>query len=387
MPSGHSTRGASSMYRWQNCPGSVKLSENMESKSSYYAAEGTVAHHLGEKCLENGWLPKRFLGETFKQDGFDIEVTQDMVDAVSEYVAYVREKIGSTPASKDWAIEHKFHIKELHESLFGTADFTLFDKKTGLLEVIDYKHGAGIPVEVVDNPQLLYYGLGAVRSGRFTGVKELKLTIVQPRCPHPDGPARSWDVDIVDLIDWEADLLDAVAATEADTPPLRMGKWCRFCPAAAVCPEAVDKANELAEREFGPQQAYDPAELSKALEWADIMKVWAQRVHEFAYQEAEQGHVPPGYKLVEKQARRYWIDPDPVVATLKEQGYEEFDIYKMDLKSPAQIEKLLGKKNKDLVADYIEKRSNGHTLAPESDSREPVKESAEQAFSPVSSSQ
>ncbi|MCH8328897.1 MAG: DUF2800 domain-containing protein, partial [Nanoarchaeota archaeon] len=48
----HSKIGASSMYRWSNCPGSVKLSEGMTSESSIYAIEGTAAHEVVGLALE-----------------------------------------------------------------------------------------------------------------------------------------------------------------------------------------------------------------------------------------------------------------------------------------------------------------------------------------------
>lgn len=68
------------MYRWSKCPGSVKLSEGIESRSSAFAEEGTKAHELGEK-----WLLE---GETAIA-GYPV----DMVENVSVYVDAVMERV------------------------------------------------------------------------------------------------------------------------------------------------------------------------------------------------------------------------------------------------------------------------------------------------------
>lgn len=76
----HSKIGASSMKRWAACPGSVKLSEGIESRSSVFAEEGAKAHELGEKWLKEG--------ETALA-GYPI----DMIEHVSVYVDAVMERV------------------------------------------------------------------------------------------------------------------------------------------------------------------------------------------------------------------------------------------------------------------------------------------------------
>ena len=50
MPSSHARLSASSAERWINCPGSIKLAEelNLKGTSSAYADEGTLAHSVAE---------------------------------------------------------------------------------------------------------------------------------------------------------------------------------------------------------------------------------------------------------------------------------------------------------------------------------------------------
>ena len=56
----HSKIGASSMYRWSKCPGSVRLCEGIKSVSSVYADEGTRAHELAASLLgaQSGHWPR-----------------------------------------------------------------------------------------------------------------------------------------------------------------------------------------------------------------------------------------------------------------------------------------------------------------------------------------
>ena len=62
----HSRIGASSMHRWSACPGSVVLSEGIESRSSDDAKLGTAAHALAEACLNQGLDAADFRGWTIR---------------------------------------------------------------------------------------------------------------------------------------------------------------------------------------------------------------------------------------------------------------------------------------------------------------------------------
>lgn len=355
----HSKVGASSMYRWANCPGSVRECAKVPAKeSSVYAAEGTKAHELAAKALHTGLDPIS---------------ASDADGAVQVYLDHVRSLV--TP-SDTLLIEQGFHLKELHQNLYGTADAVVWKPDEKHLHVIDYKHGAGVMVDVKGNPQLRYYALGALLSSGFPATK-VTTTIVQPRCPHPDGAIRSETFDAFDLVDWAADLVDAVKRTEDPNAPLNPGDHCRFCPAAAVCPALHERATSLARSEFSPTAIYEPAKLKQALDARPIMRAWLTALDEFAYAEAMAGRLPAevGYKLVEKRANRKWVDEDLAVEALRKGGLKDDQIFETpELKSPAQVEKLVGKKGfKPIEADYVTKESSGFTLVPVEDPRQPVR--------------
>jgi hypothetical protein len=367
----HSVWGASSRKRWGSCPGSVKLCEGIPSTTSAYAAEGTQAHDLAESVL---------LGKavSFPSD--------EMREAVAVYTDFVNELSDDDQSSR--LIEHRFDLKSLHPGLFGTCDAIVFNRATGVLYVVDFKYGAGLAVEVLEggkpNAQLSYYALGAALTCDFKP-REIEIVIVQPRCPHPDGPIRRLAFDAVDLIDIAADILDEVERTKDPNAPLVAGEHCRFCPAAHICPELHKNALAIAQQEFTPAFSYDPAKLSQTLEWLPVLESWIKNVREFAYREAEHGRVPPGWKLVQKRATRRWTNEESVVDTLiGVDGLTGDDIYETKLKSPAQIEKLIGKREfQETLGPLTIAESSGYALAHESDKREPVRLDAAAAFKPT----
>lgn len=381
----HSKLGASSAHRWMACPGSVRLSVGLESRSSIYAAEGSAAHALAAKCLENG-NDAGVYGGTWEHDGHTGEITEDMTDAVQVYLDAVREDSIEAGESPYRLVEHKFHLKDVHPDLYGTADCVQVWPTLRLMRVYDYKHGAGVAVDVDANPQLLYYALGALLSYKKP-VSEVELVVVQPRCDHPDGRVRRWRIKAVDLLAFEADLLDAVKRTEDPAAPLVLGEHCHWCPAAAICPEAKRRAQEAARMEFSNDVPYDPAALAETLKLLPAIEGWAKTVREFAYGEAQHGRTPPGFKLVDKRPTRKWKVDDGVVETeLSKIGLGKDDIYApREVKSPAQIEKVIGKgkKNADkleVVGTLCTLVSSGTKLVPESEPGEPVKRSAQEDF-------
>lgn len=361
----HSKLGASSMYRWSACPGSVRASEGIVSASSKYAEEGTEAHEFAADYLVRGSV-------AIKPDT-DIE----MVEAVKEYADHVRSLI--EPGKTKMLIEHRFDLSSIYPGCFGTADCVVWDPRTHVLHVVDYKHGQGIAVEAKDNPQLRYYALGALVTCGFPA-ERVVMTIVQPRCFHPDGPVRSEVIDAIDLLDFSVDLVDYARATEAPDAPLVPGDHCRFCPAAATCPALVSKAQEVAKLEFRKDLSYDPAQLKLALDSRPALLAWLKALDEFAYAEAEAGRCPPGYKLVAKRATRKWRSEGEVVDKL-ESVLTDAELYEpRTVKSPAQLEKVV---DKALFADLVVAESSGHTLVPESDKRPAVKPGAKEEFSVV----
>ena len=381
----HSPLGASQYERWGACPGSVALCKDIESVSTIYAAEGTVAHEVAADIL----LGKMATPPGTKRwcDGFEIEVTQEMLDYVQEYVDLINSEVKDVGGNMlcQTSVEQSFELKSLHPDLWGRSDFTAYYPDFGLLRVYDFKYGAGVPVEVKDNKQEKYYALGALlglETKKDKHVSRVELIICQPRCPHEDGTVRRDSFDAIDLIDFEADLLRAVKQTEKKDAPLIPGEHCRWCSASPTCPELNKKALALSKIEFGDSKT-NISRLSKVLEFLPIMETWVKNVRAAAYAELKAGKPIPGWKLVAKRATRHWTAD--AEAWLLEKLSEEHVYVERKLKSPAQIEKGLkewtgNKSIKTDMKDYVAKISSGTTMAPASDKRQEVIEGPKADF-------
>lgn len=368
----HSKIGASSYHRWSVCPGSVKLCEKAPNLSSKYADEGTLAHEIAAAML---------LG-TYSEEDVIVEPEPEMLEAVKVYVDFV---IGLRPTATKILVEHQFNLSAIYPGLFGTADAVLYHADKKLLRVIDYKHGAGIAVEVLEdgeaNLQLVYYALGALVSLKLP-VDHVEITIVQPRCPHPNGPIRSHLFNAIELLDFATDLIEAAKRTEEPSAPLVPGDHCGFCNAKGMCPKLHEKSLQLAQEVFSPQLSYDPKKLSETLSMLDAVEAWVKGVREFAYAEAQHGRPPPGWKLVQKRATRKWKDEEEARRKLiaKADLNYETAMTLPELKSPAQIEKLIDKKHKPLLEELVVSVSSGVTLAPETDKRPAISAAPKDVF-------
>jgi hypothetical protein len=302
------------------------------------------------------------------------------MDAIQVYVDYVQNLRDQKPDLE--MVEQKFDLSAYHPKLFGTTDYCCYFKNTGTLHVVDYKHGAGVPVEVEENEQLMYYGVGAIHANRLP-LKNLVLTIVQPRCWHKDGPIRSWSTDIFTIVEYVDELVKNALNTERPNAPLKTGEHCRWCSAQGVCPQMSQKSLLAAQSVFSPSY-YDPEKLSETLKILDQVEAWAKSVRSFAYQEAEAGRIPPGFKLVDKRASRKWregISGVDFAMSFPEITSSEF--FEMKMKTVAQVEKMLPKHLRSELESLSVKESSGKNLVQVDDDRPEVLSRTREVFEKI----
>lgn len=384
----HSSLGASGAYRWMNCPASIRLSVGQPNESTIFAAEGTAAHEIGEKCLLNGFQDAAdFIGETVTVGNHQFVVDEEMAEAVQVYVDTIK---ADYEEGDILFIEARFDLEHVWPGMFGTNDCGLYKPASRQLKVYDYKHGKGHAVEVERNPQLIYYGVGLVSVPQMAGarIEDVELVIVQPRAPHRDGPVRRWTTSPVELLEFTADLQEAAARTEDHSIDPVAGDWCKFCPAAGICPALRKKAVYDAQAEF---DVADPSELTETelsalLDKTDIIETGIRAIRREAYARAAGGRRVPGWKVVAKRANRKWGNEEQALATLTmTHDLDEDDIVEKKLRSPAQVEKLLPRPLRAQLEDLVVRQSSGTTLARETDRRPEVTPSLEAAdeFDPI----
>lgn len=398
----HARLSPSSSKRWMTCPGSVAQIEalNLPYKPNKYAAEGTVAHEIHEKALLEHQLAEYYIGQTFESDGFKFKVTQEMAEAVQESLDYIASRIEEAQDfgyTVEISVEVRCSLKHLGIPGLdgGTSDVVLiFIDEDGIIcevEIVDYKHGQGVAVDVVDNTQALCYGDGVVALDRFNGCgihEGIKITISQPRAHHPDGRIRSWDIDKEYLMNWEEDELipKAKATQEKNAPLVPSDDGCRFCDAAGSCKALYNKTQEIAIADFKDDSFPDPKVMTAeqkmvVMEHAVMIKAFIVAVEAQVQHEVDEGSTDfeSAFKLVRKTTQRKLTDKafDELDSPLLEYLSED-DLYEKKPKGLGAIEKALkgtGKKPKEvkeIMSEITIKPEGSLVIAPLSDKREAV---------------
>ena len=380
----HSVFSPSGSERWLSCPGSIKLVESLKivQTSSVFAMEGTAAHELCTWCLRQSVDAIKFLD----QEVLGFKITMEMVNAVQLYINFIMQH---RTFESVMYIEQTVDLSFLQDSMKGTAD-CIIENPTEL-NVFDFKYGKGIPVEAHENTQMSLYAIGVLHKiyeSRKTldHIETINLHIVQPRCPHREGPVRTFVTSVKELRAFaqlaRAKIVDACS----NNPTFEPGeKQCKWCPAAPVCKPLAEFNLSLAKIEFAHLKTekvkLDPAtinvlskqEIAHIIKHSKIFTNWLGSMVKFALAEMKIGHEFPDFKLVRKRANRIWKDSEIVLKYLTENlEIPEDKLFTKKFISPAQAEHLVGKKHKEDLVVYITKPIGDITLAPESDPRPAV---------------
>ena len=335
---------ASGADRWLNCPPSIKLSEDIKTKSSFYANEGTLAHELAEICL------KDFLGE-FKDkeivedrlfDIYDDDLyTPEMTIQVGKYIDYIKERISFARRYGDSSFYVEKKLDFLHvvpNSRNCVLDFISIYGNT--LEVIDLKYGKGVKVSAVDNPQLKLYGLAALKFySLLYDFDTVKLTIVQPRL----DSLSTIEMSVEDLETWSEEIKPIAQMALNGEGELKAGSWCTFCPVKPVCKKRGEMALEAAKIDFKDKKKYTDKEIIELFSKVKLIEDWTKSLKEYILTQAIEGKSWPGYKLVQGISKRKWTDTDEVADILSKLGFKTQQIYNIKLKGLGDIGNLMSK--------------------------------------------
>ena len=393
----HAVLSASGAYRWMNCIPSARLEEQFPNESSIYAQMGTAVHEFCE------YLVRKDLHQRVKmpQSEFYTEEAMRNAEIYREFVAEAVAKLEQEGLVPLVLVEEKLNFSNIVPQGYGTGDCLILAK--GKIHVIDYKNGHHM-VNADHNSQLMLYGLGALNMYDYLfDVEEVTLSIVQPNVEN----ISSFTCSKQELLEWGEKVKPIAKLAYEGKGEQKAGEWCFFCRAKPVCKACKEEALALCKEEFLDLDAgafsegdetvdteesdmtapYTPDQTAPAFKQPGLVSLdelvevlptlnrissWIEAVFAFISSEAINHGVPiDGYKVVEGRSRRVFTDTKSVVDKAVENGYT--DLYKQELISLTEFEKMMGKKKfAELLGEYVVKPPGKLALVPESDPRPAV---------------
>ena len=372
MPGTHATLSASSSKRWLSCPPSARLEEKLRDRfgerSSVYAEEGTKAHALAE-------LKLRHLNGEFNDFLFNVrrgkmgDIPMEMDRYTDVYVDVVLEKLFAARKNDPGAqlyIEQRLDFSPWVPGGFGTGDAVIVSDQT--LEVCDLKYGKGVPVSAVDNPQARLYGLGAINMfGKIYNFEHVRNTIIQPRLDSISDET----LTRAELLEWGESIKPIAQEAWEGKGEFTTGDHCKFCAARAICAKRASEALSIVRYGFDTPNVISDDDLPGILAVLDVAEQWCKDIRDYAKSQALNGVRLYGWKLVRgRRGARSFTDEQMVREQLNRAGFDNDTIEKHGLKSPSEIEKIVGKAAFDaLVGSFVAQKEGALELAPEDDKR------------------
>ena len=164
-----------------------------------------------------------------------IILTADHIDYARVYTHDIRTTMPPDTLAVEAPVKA---VERIHPESWGSVDCYAYNAKARILYVWDYKYGYGL-VEAFENWQLINYTVGILDS---LGVQDdrvtVRMTVIQPRAPHPEGPIRRWVVKGSDLRPHANQLHAAAHEALGPNPAIRSGDHCKNCTARHACPAA-----------------------------------------------------------------------------------------------------------------------------------------------------
>lgn len=355
----HALLSASSAHRWLACPPSAVAAEKYPSQDTEWTREGTLAHEVAEMIARDRFVDTPVIPLPEDADA-------DMIAHARSYADYIQELIKTDDATV--LLEQRVDYAPWAPEGFGTCDCILMQGDT--LTIIDYKYGVGVAVSAVNNPQMKLYALGALNMyGVAYDIKRVETHIFQPRIDN----ISSDQMTVEELFEWGESIKPTAKKAAKGKGEYNPGEHCKFCPHAGKCRQLTKVCTEYVEthdlRVAVPVLA--PHEIAEVLKMRPLIDLWLKRIESQALDTLLGGGEVPGYKLVEgRLGFRKWTDEIAVSKALQAAGYSFEDITKTELRSPAEMDKAIGKKKaEELVGTLIERAPGKPTIVPESDKR------------------
>lgn len=396
MEKQHSVFGGSTADRWLNCPGSVKLIEEVRplvgNESSEDAFQGTYAHFLAALELER-WRAKYLvekrtrplvyekaiipnpLNKNWQDSGKDMHPDDEMLDAIWVYISTIISDMATAGAPpRALFVEQEFVLGHISEDAYGTCDAGFV--WNGVLYIYDFKYGVGNLVWAYENRQGLYYAVGAVKSltpEQRKTIRKIVICIIQPRTYMEEMVTR-FETTMQRIVEFSQSIRGAMADALVETPRLEPGSWCdsSYCSAKPFCPALQEGVREVMPYLVSGQVVdanTSVNQISHVLKIEEQVTGFLKAVKELAKEMANHGVKIPEFKLVQTSGKRGWGDKTKAIKFLEQHIKDQPVIKPAEPITIGDAEKLL-KKFKVIIPEELTPKSKGGTaLVHESDKR------------------
>lgn len=363
----HAKCSPSAAERWLHCTAAPNYELQFPYEPpSVYAAEGTLAHQVSELAALHifGLITKRTYNSRLKKLQAEELFKPEMEKTAQIYAEYLFRKASEFDVAPHVALEVPVDLGDYVPEGFGRCDAVLIGRDT--LHITDYKHGAGVPVSPVENPQMRLYALGALQRYymAYPTISKVSMAIVQPRITED---IEEEVLAAEELLAW-GEQIKPIAQEAYDGPgTFAVGDWCRWCRGREVCRARADHFLAL-EQKLSTSLTDD--EVGDVLTRGEGLSKWLDDLRSHALKTILEGGEIAGWKVVEGRSVRKFTDLDAALKAIQEAGYDEALLYDRKAKSLTELEKLMGKKEfADKVGQFVEKPPGAPKLAEESDSR------------------
>jgi len=353
----HAPFGSSTAERVINCPGSVALNaKSPEQPPSEYAAKGSAQHALIEHLLLEGGKPDEYVGAVFAGVEIDAELAEGVRVAFDAAEALLADYSG------DQLVEQRLVIAE--NEIFGTGDVIGISEDGTRALIADHKFGY---VEVSpDSLQLKFLAAALLADPAFGAIskdiEEFELAIIQPAF---DPPVTKSTITRAEAEVFLRTIRLAHSASKAPSAEVRMGSWCKWCRAKAICPAQRQMFADLIDVKVHPD--WSAQELGDILLKAKEVEKLIEHVQDRVKHELANGRTVPGWRLKAGSTRMAWAQGvKDTVAALRGLGLKGDKAIQPI--TPAAAKKALG----ELPDDLVVKTTSAPSLARDTDAADAV---------------
>lgn len=401
----HAELGGSSAHRWLHCSGSVLLSRKIEERPASEAAlEGTRLHEIAE--VEGKKLISYFRDGTHTvSNNFDDGEHEEPYDygaheeeAINVVITALYEKILNKQLTGKIIGTEAELIVDARFDMKGTADFwgvyrDKFGKRAGF--IVDYKFGYS-PVEAKKNAQLAFYAVGLLKWVRSQkkDLDYIDVYILQPKVSTEPLTDR---ITVKQLESWDAKFIEAARKIYVEKRFVyKVGDWCEFCPAKAICPKFLDVTGkklsidllEVENVSFDEPETLDMETVEQLVLNLEVVQNYLNQCKTYLIQQLKGGYISKAVKIVDGESRRGWKKnkTEAIIKYLKKLGIKEptaaelknIGTIQKELSSLIrQNRKLKGEPLKNYVKELLSKATEhgkaSYKLVPITDKRPPVK--------------